>query len=40
MMRALYIMPKGMSWDEATLNSEKFKPVALTVIELRLLVSQ
>ena len=29
-------MPKGMSQDEATLNSEKIKPIALAVIELRL----
>ena len=25
-------MPKGTSWDKATLNSEKIKPVALVVI--------
>ena len=29
-------MPKGMSWDEAMSNSEKIKPIALAVIELRL----
>ena len=29
-------MPKGTCWAEATLNSEKIKPVALAVIELRL----
>ena len=29
-------MPKGTSWAKATLNSEKIKPVALAVIELRL----
>ena len=29
-------MPKGTCRVEATLNSEKIKPVALTVIELRL----
>ena len=28
-------MPKG-TWAEVTLNSEKIKPVALAVIELRL----
>jgi len=28
-------MPKGATWAEATLNSEKIKPVALAVIELR-----
>ena len=27
-------MPKGTSRDEATLNSEKIKPIALAVIEL------
>ena len=27
-------MPKGTSWAEAMSNSEKIKPVALTVIEL------
>ena len=27
-------MPKGTSRDEATSNSEKIKPVTLTVIEL------
>ena len=36
MMRALYVlrMSKGTSRDEATLNSEKIKPIALAVIEL------
>ena len=29
-------MPKGTSWVEAMSNSEKIKPVALAVIELRL----
>ena len=29
-------MPKGTSQDEATLNSEKIKPVAIVIIELRL----
>ena len=29
-------MPKGTSRAEATLNSEKIKPVALAVIELHL----
>ena len=29
-------MPKGTCRDEATLNSEKIKPIALAVIELRL----
>ena len=29
-------MPKGTSRAEATLNSEKIKPVAIAVIELRL----
>ena len=29
-------MPKGMSRDEAISNSEKIKPIALAVIELRL----
>ena len=29
-------VPKGMSQDKVTLNSEKIKPVALAVIELRL----
>ena len=29
-------MPKGTSRAEATSNSEKIKPVALAVIELRL----
>jgi len=28
-------MPKGTSQAEATLNSEKIKPIALAVIELR-----
>jgi len=27
---------KDTSWDEATLNSEEIKPIALVVIELRL----
>jgi len=27
-------VPKGTSWDEAMLNNEKIKPVALAVIEL------
>ena len=31
-----YSMPKGTSWAEATLNSEKIKPIALAVIELGL----
>ena len=29
-------MPKGTCRAEATLNSEKIKPIALTIIELRL----
>ena len=29
-------MPKGTSRDEVTLNSEKIKPIALAIIELRL----
>ena len=29
-------MPKGTCWAVVTLNSEKIKPVALAVIELRL----
>ena len=29
-------MPKGTSQDEAMSNSEKIKPIALAVIELRL----
>ena len=29
-------MPKGTGQDEATLNCEKIKPVALAVIELHL----
>ena len=29
-------MPKGTSRNEATSNSEKIKPVALAIIELRL----
>jgi len=39
-------MAKGTSWAEATLNSEKIKPVALAIVELhesegiRQLVSQ
>ena len=38
MKNALYILQcaKGTSWVEAMLNSEKIKPIALTVIELRL----
>jgi len=28
-------MPKGTSWAEATSNSEKIKPVALAILELR-----
>jgi len=28
-------MPKGTSWAEATSNSEKIKPLALAIIELR-----
>ena len=28
-------MPKGTSRDEATLKSDKIKPIALDVIELR-----
>jgi len=28
-------MAKGTSWAEATLNSEKIKPVALAIVELR-----
>jgi len=31
-------MPKGPSWAEAMLNSEKIKLVALAIIELRQLV--
>jgi len=27
---------KGTSWDEATLNSEEIKPIALAVIKLHL----
>jgi len=27
-------MAKGTSWAEATLNSEKIKPVALVIVEL------
>jgi len=27
-------MVKGTSWAEATLNSEKFKPVALAIVKL------
>ena len=29
-------IPKGTSWDEAMSNSEKIKPIALAIIELRL----
>jgi len=28
-------MAKSTSWAEATLNSEKIKPVALVIVELR-----
>jgi len=28
-------MPKGTSWATATSNSEKIKPVALAIVELR-----
>jgi len=28
-------MTKGTSWAEATLNSEKIKPVTLAIVELR-----
>jgi len=28
-------IPKGTSWAEAMSNSEKIKPVALAIIELR-----
>ena len=36
-MHCMYCgMPKGTSQDEATLNSEKIKPVALAVIKLHL----
>jgi len=28
-------MPKGTSWAEATLSSEKIRPVAYAIIELR-----
>jgi len=28
-------MAKGTFWAEATLNSEKIKPVALAIVELR-----
>ena len=36
MMHVLYILryAKGMSWDEATLNSKKIKSIALAIIEL------
>jgi len=27
-------MPKSTSWAEAMLNSEKIKPIALTIVEL------
>ena len=34
-MHCMYCgMPKGMSRDEATSNSEKIKPIALAVIKL------
>ena len=39
MKNALYILqyiPKGTSWAEVMSNSEKIKPVALAIIELRL----
>jgi len=38
MMQVLELLrlEKGMSWDEATLNSGKIKPIALVVIELLL----
>ena len=38
MKNALYVlrMPKGTCRAKATLNSEKIKPVALAVIEIRL----
>ena len=29
-------MPKGTCWAEETSNSEKIKPVALAIVELRL----
>ena len=36
-MHCMYCgMPKGTSWAEATLNSEKIEPVALAIIQLRL----
>jgi len=28
-------MAKGTSWAEVTLNSEKIKPIALAIVELR-----
>jgi len=28
-------MAKGTSWAEATSNSEKIKPIALAIVELR-----
>jgi len=28
-------MTKGTSWAEATLNSEKIKPVALAIVKVR-----
>jgi len=28
-------MAKGTSWAKATLNSEKIKPIALAIVELR-----
>jgi len=28
-------MAKGTSWAEAMLNSEKIKPIALAIVELR-----
>ena len=38
MMHALYVLwyAKSTSRDEATLNSEKIKPIALTIIRLHL----
>ena len=38
MMQALEMLQwvKTMSWDDATLNSEKIKPVAIAIIELHL----
>ena len=38
MIQALELLwlAKSTSWDEAMLNSEEIKPIALTIIELRL----